>query len=125
MDDVHTHMVMEGAQIFDKFTTLRDIADHAVAEDVNPYNLYSPEMAAYAAILLDDRKTADKMFDAAEARFAKSTDRRDWVVSLMGRIRSMRDMFHEDSAEAKAVLQTWRKETAANLKLTEFLAPVE
>ena len=121
MEDIAKHMLRDGRRLLDKFKTLRDIADRVVAHHKNKHDLYVPEMAAYAAILLDDSKTAAKMFDCAERRFHMDDDRRDWVVALMDRIRMMRRTFEENSSEAKSILHRWRDETAANLKLTEFI----
>jgi hypothetical protein len=81
-------------------------------------------MAAYAAILIGDARTAEKMFHCAEQRFDMSDDRRDWRVAVMERIRMIRSTFQRNPAEAKAILNRWRDETAANLKLTKYLEPV-
>lgn len=121
MEDVFSLIMSEGPLVFDRFSSLRDVCERVVAHNPNKHDLYAPEMAAYAAVLLDDCKAANEMFDCAEKRIAMGDDRRDWVLQLIDRIRTMRKTYDRSPQEAKSLLHHWRDETAANLKLSEFI----
>ena len=124
MAEVAKQIRKKGAPFLRRFDTLSDLTYGVVKYHLNKHDIYAPEMAAYGAILLGDKKYAMKMFQCAEDRFNMDDDRRQWVLDVMDRIHSMRRLFESDPPGAVSKLKRWREETAANLKLTKFLAPV-
>ena len=125
MADVLRLMKREGPTIIDKFKTLDDFVKNAITRKTNPYSPYPPEMVAYGAVLLGKRRLAEKMFDKVEWTLRDESQRRSYEEEILKRARNVRNTFRRDSQEAVAILRRWREETAAKLKLTKFLEPIE
>jgi len=125
MADILAHMQREGPIVLDKFKTLKDFVRNAINTRTNPYSPYPPEMVAYGAVLTGDARKAQEMFDRLERTLRDAREHRDYYDEILSRARRVRETFERDPAEAVAILNRWREETAANLKLTEFLERTE
>jgi len=124
MADVWGYMQREGRIILDKFQSLRAFAKNAINRRTNPHSPYPPEMVAYAAVLLGDVRLARKMFDRLEWTLRDQNDREPYENDILKRARLVRETLERDRGEAVGIMNKWREETAANLKLTRFLAPL-
>lgn len=125
MRDVLHLMKREGPEVLDKFKTLQDFVQNAIDRRTNPHSPYPPEMVAYGAVLLGDTKLAHNMFDRLEGLLHPEQEYCEYHAEIRDRARSVREAFACDPREAVAILHRWREQTAANLKLTKFLAPLE
>ena len=121
MGQVLAHIRRDGTAILRKFETLEDFAKNAITRHTNPYSPYPPEMVAYGAILIGDTNRACKMFNRLEDTLRTAKHHRDYHDEILARARRVRSAFERDPTEAIAILNRWRDETAANLKLTKFL----
>ena len=123
MADVLRHINREGSVVVENFRTLEDFVRNAIGPDTNPYSPYPPEMVAYGAVLLDDVGLVKKMFDRLEKSLADAKDHRPYHDEILERARSVRRAFERDPAQAVDILNTWRDQTAKNLKLAQFIEP--
>ena len=125
MADVLRHIRREGPVILDKFMTLGDFLKNVYRVYTNRLSPYQPEMLAYAAVLLGAAGEAAKWFNRLEQLLRNVKDRHDYHDELLMRARRVRTTFERDREEAAAILKDWRLQTAANLRLTKYLARVE
>ena len=124
MHDVFAHIQREGHVILDKFKTLEDFVKNAITRHTNPYSPYPAEMVAYGAILIGDGKKACRMFDRLENTLRTAKHHRDYHDEILARAHRVRAAFERDRSEAIAILNRWRDETVAALKLTKFVEPL-
>jgi len=110
--------------VFERFKSLNDFVKNAITRKTNPHSPYPPEMVAYGAILIGNARLAHKMFDRLEKTLEDEQDRMDYEEEILRRSRMVREAFTKKPDSAVAILNEWREQTAANLKLTKFLAPV-
>jgi hypothetical protein len=124
----------EGRPLLEKAHTPGELADRIREHDQghlpDPHKL---EALAYSLVLAGEYEAAYRKLDDAvavsldyiseDAELWADSDEEDWLHEVLARMRRVREALKSDPTAAVAILHEWRRETARNLGVEDYLSP--